>query len=100
VSDNGPEFVGLAMLGWAHGLGLEWHYIDPGKPQQNAFIESFNGEFLNETLFTTLAQACCPNPMLGRARSRSGRGTSFQTSSENDASALHAVWPSFCVNVR
>lgn len=52
VSDNGPEFNGLA---------LDWHYIEPGKPQQNAFIESFNGrlrdEFLNETLFTTLAQA-------------------------------------------
>ncbi len=46
---------------WPQGLGLEWHYIDPSKPQQNAFIESFNGrlcdEFLNETLFTTLAQA-------------------------------------------
>jgi putative transposase len=61
VSDNGPEFNGLAMLGWAQGRGLDWHYIEPGKPQQNAFIESFNGrlrdEFLNETLFTTLAQA-------------------------------------------
>ena len=61
VSDNGPEFNGLALLGWAQGLGLDWHYIEPGKPQQNAFIESFNGrlrdEFLNETLFTTLAQA-------------------------------------------
>jgi len=61
VSDNGPEFNGLAMLGWAQGLGLEWNYIDPGKPQQNAFIESFNGclrdKFLNEMLFTTLAQA-------------------------------------------
>jgi putative transposase len=61
VSDNGPEFNGLAMLGWAQGHGLDWHYIEPGKPQQNAFIESFNGrlrdEFLNETLFTTLAQA-------------------------------------------
>ena len=61
VSDNGPEFNGLAMLGWAQGLGLKWNYIDPGKPQQNAFIESFNGrlrdKFLNETLFTTLAQA-------------------------------------------
>ena len=30
VSDNGPEFNGLAMLGWSQGLGLEWHYIDPG----------------------------------------------------------------------
>ncbi len=61
VSDNGPEFNGLAMLGWAQGRGLDWYYIEPGKPQQNAFIESFNGrlrdEFLNETLFSTLAQA-------------------------------------------
>jgi putative transposase len=40
---------------------VEWHYIAPGKPTQNAFVESFNGrlrdELLNETLFTTLAQA-------------------------------------------
>ena len=49
------------MLGWSQDLGLDGHYIEPGKPQQNAFIESFNGrlrdEFLNETVFTTLAQA-------------------------------------------
>ena len=61
VSDNGPEFTGLAMLRWAQSLRLDWHYIDPGKPQQNAFVESFNGrlrdEFLNETLFTSLTQA-------------------------------------------
>ena len=61
VSDNGPDFAGLAMLGWVQSLRLDWHYIEPDKPQQNAFIESFNGrlrdEFLNETLFTTLAQA-------------------------------------------
>jgi putative transposase len=41
--------------------GVDWHYIEPGKPVQNAFIESFNGrlrdEFLNETLFTSLMQA-------------------------------------------
>jgi len=61
VSDNGPEFTGLAMLGWAQSLRLDWHYIEPGKPQQNAFVESFNGrlrdECLNETLFTSLTQA-------------------------------------------
>ena len=61
VSDNGPEFTGLAMLRWAQSLRLDWHYIDPGKPQQNAFVKSFNGrlrdEFLNETLFTSLTQA-------------------------------------------
>lgn len=61
VSDNGPEFNSLAMLRWAQGLRLDWHYIDPGKPQQNAFVESFNGrlrdEFLNETLFGSLNRA-------------------------------------------
>jgi len=40
---------------------VEWHYIAPGKPAQNAFVESFNGrlrdEYLNETLFTSMAQA-------------------------------------------
>jgi putative transposase len=70
VSDNGPEFTGLAMLRWAQSLRLDWHYIDPGKPQQNAFVESFNGrlrdEFLKETLFTSLTQA----PRVNRASAR------------------------------
>ena len=56
VSDNGPEFTSLALLRRAQSLGIDWRYIDPGKPQQNAFVESFNSrlrdEFLNETLFT------------------------------------------------
>jgi putative transposase len=61
VSDNGTELTSNAILSWAAEVGVEWHYIDPGKPVQNAFIESFNGrlrdEFLNETLFTSLMQA-------------------------------------------
>jgi putative transposase len=61
ISDNGPEFTGLAMMHWAYSLRLDWHFIDPGKPQQNAFVESFNGrlrdEFLNETLFSSLRHA-------------------------------------------
>jgi putative transposase len=61
VSDNGPEFTGLAMLRWCQESGIDWHYIEPGKPTQNAFIESFNGrlrdELLNETLFVSLAYA-------------------------------------------
>jgi putative transposase len=61
VSDNGTEFTSNAILGWADKANVEWHYIAPGKPMQNGFIESFNGrlrdEFLYETLFTTLAQA-------------------------------------------
>jgi len=59
VSDNGTELTGMAVLHWSQQTRVEWHYIAPGKPQQNAFIESFNGrlrdELLNETLFTSLA---------------------------------------------
>lgn len=61
VSDNGSEFTSNAILAWADRAKAEWHYIAPGKPMQNAFIESFNGrlrdELLNETLFSTLSQA-------------------------------------------
>jgi putative transposase len=58
VSDNGTELTSMAILRWSQERRIEWHYIAPGKPQQNAFIESFNGrlrdELLNETLFTSL----------------------------------------------
>jgi len=61
VSDNGTELTSNAIFAWTLESGVTWHYIDPGKPVQNAFIESFNGrlrdEFLNETLFTSLLQA-------------------------------------------
>ena len=61
VSDNGTELSGMAILRWSQETRVEWHYIAPGKPQQNAFIESFNGrlrdELLNETLFTSLNHA-------------------------------------------
>jgi putative transposase len=60
VSDNGTELTGMAILRWSQETRVEWHYIAPGKPQQNAFIESFNAslrdELLNETLFSSLAQ--------------------------------------------
>jgi len=50
-----------AILRWSQQTGIEWHYIAPGKPQQNAFVESFNGrlrdELLNETLFSSLDHA-------------------------------------------
>jgi putative transposase len=61
VSDNGTELTSMAILRWSQDAQVEWHYIAPGKPQQNAFVESFNGrlrdELLNETLFTSLAHA-------------------------------------------
>ena len=43
VSDNGTELTGMAILRWSQSMQVEWHYIAPGKPQQNAFAESFIG---------------------------------------------------------
>lgn len=61
VSDNGTEFTSNAILTFADDRKIDWHYIAPGKPTQNAFIESFNGrlrdELLNETLFASLNHA-------------------------------------------
>ena len=61
VCDNGPEFAGADLDEWAHQHGVLLDFIDPGKPVQNAFIESFNGTFrdecLNEHWFTSLADA-------------------------------------------
>ena len=53
VSDNGPEFTSRAMLTWAQHCGVTIHFIDPGRPTQNAFIESFNGSFRDECLNTS-----------------------------------------------
>lgn len=61
VSDNGREFTSNAILQWTNRGAVDWHYIAPGKPIQDAFIESFNGrlrdELLNETLFSSLPHA-------------------------------------------
>ena len=60
VSDNGCELTSVAVLRWSIGR-LDWHYIAPGKPVQNAFVESFNSrlrdECLNEHIFLSLAEA-------------------------------------------
>jgi putative transposase len=50
VSDNGTEFTSRAILAWQEDRGVEWHYIAPGKPVQNAFVESLNGRFRDECL--------------------------------------------------
>lgn len=61
MSDNGTEFTSNRVLKWCYEKGVEWHYIQPGKPQQNGNIESFNGklrdECLNEHWFTSLEEA-------------------------------------------
>lgn len=59
-SDNGPEFVAEAMSEWCTNLGIEWEYIQPGKPTQNSLIERFNRTFrqdvLNSYMFENLVQ--------------------------------------------
>ena len=61
VLDNGTELTSLAMLCWARDRRVRLHFIQPGKPTQNAFVESFNGRFrdecLNEHEFSSLAEA-------------------------------------------
>jgi len=61
LMDNGPELTGQALDQWAYERGVELRFIDPGKPVQNAFIESFNGRFrdecLNQHWFLSLSQA-------------------------------------------
>jgi len=61
VLDNGPEFASLVMDEWAHRNNVSLDFIQPGKPTQNAFIESFNGKFrdecLNEHWFVNLSDA-------------------------------------------
>ena len=60
VCDNGPEFTGRALSNWAYNK-VNIHYIQPGKPNQNAFVESYNGkmreECLNENIFRSLSEA-------------------------------------------
>ena len=62
VCDNGPEFTSKAMFFWSQDSGVKLHFIEPGKPTQNAFVESLNGKFrencLNLHWFRSLKEAC------------------------------------------
>ena len=61
TSDNGTEFTSNVILRWCSDQGVNWHYIQPGKPYQNGNVESFNGklrdECLNENIFLSLREA-------------------------------------------
>jgi len=101
VMDNGTELTSLAMLAWSAQHRVRLHYIAPGKPTQNAFIESFNGKFrdecLNETTFASLQEArdiieawrndynhCRPHRSLGQLTPNE-----FAATSPNSLIALH-----------
>src|SRR5579885_3127191 len=103
VTDNGTELTSVAVLRWATDR-VAWHYIQPGKPVQNAFIESFNSrlrdECLNEHVFTTLAEAreiieawrydynCC------RPHSSLGARTPREFADQQGDGPLEQVWGS------
>jgi putative transposase len=61
VSDNGTELTSNAILKWQEDRKVDWHYIAPGRPMQNGFVESFNGrmrdELLNGEIFYSLREA-------------------------------------------
>lgn len=61
VSDNGPEFAGRTLDAWAYRRGVQLRFIRPGKPIENAYVESFNGKFrdecLNEHWFLSIPEA-------------------------------------------
>jgi transposase InsO family protein len=97
--DNGPELISRVVDQWAFEHGVELHFIEPGKPTQNAFIESFNGKFrdecLNEKWFLTLQQAREKIGMWRRdynqARPHSALG--YQTPEEFAARAARGASP-------
>src|SRR5947209_4287690 len=74
VMDNGPEFSGRALDTWAYARGGQLRFIRPGKPTDNAFVESFNGKFrdecLNEHWFTSVAEARAHRSLARRLQHR------------------------------
>ena len=69
VMDNGTELTGIAMACWARDRKVRLHFMDPGKPTQNVYIESFNGRFrdecLNENEFRSLAHTRASSSKIG-----------------------------------
>jgi len=57
-TDNGKELCGWAMIQWAHEKGVTLRLIEPGKPNQNATVESFNGRLRDECITSTCSPAC------------------------------------------
>lgn len=58
--DNGPEYISGQLMAWAENLGIKLCYIQPGNPQQNAYVERFNRtvryDWLNEDIFTSIKE--------------------------------------------
>uniref|UniRef100_UPI003DA133ED integrase core domain-containing protein n=1 Tax=Xanthomonas oryzae TaxID=347 RepID=UPI003DA133ED len=75
-TDNGKEFCGKAMVAWAHANRVQLRQIQPGKPNQNAYVESFNGRLRDECLNEHWFQRCCmraPRSNAGAANTNEDR---------------------------
>ena len=92
ITDNGPEFVSRALDAWAYSRGVDRHFIEPGKPNQNAYVESFNGrlrdECLNEHWFMSLRQARETSRRGGWITMPSARTAPWATSRPRSSSSL------------
>ena len=71
VSDNGTELASNAILKWQQDHSVEWHYIAPGKPMQNGFVESFNGACATNASMST----CSPATAMPERSSKIGETT-------------------------
>ena len=106
MTDNGPEFTGRAMDAWAYAREVKLHFIEPGKPMRNGYIESFNGKFrdecLNENWFVDLpdVQQITKEYQVhyNRERPHSALGNltplEFAAQAELPTTAAAGVWPS------
>lgn len=74
TEDNGSEFTSKSLDAWAHEHGVKLDFIRPGKPVENAVIESFNGRFRDECL----ARRCSCHYTMGDRRVK--RGDSIKSS--------------------
>jgi Integrase core domain len=83
VSDNGTELTSMAILCWSQEQRVEWHYIAPGRPQQNAFIESFNGRLRDELL----NEPCLPHWLMHGKQCLFGA----KTTTPSDHTAVSAI---------
>ena len=89
VSDNGTELTSNAVLTWTQDTGVQWHYIAPGKPTQNAFCEAFNGRFRDECL-----EARHRSPLRDHPRSRAIFIDAPVSSMKISRSGASPAWPS------
>ncbi|TIX45866.1 MAG: transposase family protein, partial [Mesorhizobium sp.] len=82
VSDHGTEFTSNAILAWSKDHRVEWHYIAPGKPMQNGYVESFNGRMRDELLTRACSSAARPHSSLGYLTPAAFAGTLAATDSD------------------